>query len=156
MNNWRFCCKVGDIDYVLPMHSETKIIRHIKVKEDSSPYNNNAIYWASRMGKHPEEKGSVARLLKKQKGKCNYCKLTFRPLDIIETDHIIPRQAGGNNIKDNLQVLHKHCHDVKTKKDLVTIKRYKIHEGWEKVYKKIQSQFEKSEWQWTNDIPTLV
>ncbi len=55
------------MEYVLPMHSETKIIRHIKVKDNASPYDGNSNYWASRMGKHPEVKSSVARLLKKQK-----------------------------------------------------------------------------------------
>ena len=68
MNNWRFSCIKGDINYVLPMHSEIKIVRHTKVKDDSSPYDDNPMYWASRMGKHPEVKSSIARLLKKQKG----------------------------------------------------------------------------------------
>ena len=156
MNNWRFSCKIEDINYVLMMHPETKIVRHTKVKSDASPYDGNSTYWGSRMGKHPEIKASVAILLKKQKGKCNYCKLTFKPGDKIERDHIIPRQAGGNKLKDNLQLLHKHCHDVKTKKDLITIKRYKIRKGWEKVYKRFRSQFEKSHWIWNNDLPTLV
>ena len=156
MNNWRFSCKIGDINFVLPMHPETKIIRHTKVKGEASPFDGNSVYWASRMGKHPEVKGSVARLLKKQKGKCKYCGLTFRPEDKIETDHIIPRKAGGKNIIDNLQVLHKHCHDVKTKTDLMTIKRYKIHKEWEKVYKKFQNQFDSLNWIWVNDLPTLV
>jgi RNA-directed DNA polymerase len=63
-------------------------------------------------------------LLKKQKGKCNWCKLTFQDEDLIETDHIIPRAIGGNQ-KDNLQLLHKHCHDVKTKYDLNAIKKHR-------------------------------
>ena len=156
MNNWRFSCKTGDINYVLPMHSEVKIIRHTKVKDNSSPYDGNSIYWASRMGKHPEVKGSIARLLKKQKGKCKQCGLIFKPEDKIEIDHVVPQKAGGNNLKDNLQVLHKHCHDVKTKTDLVTFYRYKIRKGWDKVYKRFQGQFEKSSWVWDNDLPTLV
>ena len=156
MNNWRFACKIGDIEYVLPMHSETKIIRHVKVIGDTSPYDGNSNYWASCMGKHPEVKSSVARLLKKQKGICNQCGLTFRNEDIIERDHITPRQAGGSKIKDNLQLLHKHCHDVKTKTDLVTIKHYKFRQGWAKVYKRFQLQFESSNWIWDNDLPTLV
>ena len=93
MNNWRFSCKLGELEYVLPMHSETKIVRHVKVKGNASPYDGNCIYWASRMGKHPEVKTSVARLLKKQQGKCNQCNLTFKLEDKIETDHIVPRQA---------------------------------------------------------------
>ncbi len=72
MNNWRFSCIDNDIQYVLPMHPETKITRHIKVKGEASPYNGETIYWASRRGKHPEVKASVARMLKRQKGKCNY------------------------------------------------------------------------------------
>ena len=108
------------------------------------------------MGRHPEVKASTARLLKKQKGKCNYCELTFKPGDIIETDHVVPRQAGGHKYKDNLQLLHKHCHDVKTKKDLKTIKRYKIHKVWDRHYKQIQGQFNKLKWIWDNDMPTLV
>ena len=156
MNNWRFSCTENDIQYVLPMHSETKIIRHIKVKGEASPYNGKTIYWASRRGKHPEVKASIARMLKRQKGKCNYCHLDFLPEDIIETDHITPRNAGGDNSTDNLQLLHKHCHDVKTKTDLKTIRRYKFRKGWDKVYKRIQGQFEKSNWIWENDLPTLV
>ncbi|MGL5834866.1 MAG: HNH endonuclease, partial [Waterburya sp.] len=86
--------------------------------------DGNTIYWAKRKGSHPELKDSIARLLKKQKGKCNWCKLTFQDGDLIDTDHIIPR-AIGDNVKDNLQLLHKHCHDVKTSNDLADIKKHK-------------------------------
>lgn len=156
MNNWRFSSKSGEELYILPMHPETKIVRHTKVKGNASPFDGNTNYWASRMGKHPECKPSVARLLKKQRGKCNQCYLTFQPGDKIELDHIVPQQAGGNKIKDNLQLLHKHCHDVKTKQDLVAIRRYKIRKVWDRHYKQIQGQFEKLKWIWENDLPTLV
>ena len=156
LNNWRFNCKTNEIVYTLPLHSETEIIRHIKVRGEASPYDGNSTYWATRMGKHPEIKSAVARLLKKQQGKCNFCNLTFKPEDKIERDHIIALQAGGANKIDNLQALHKHCHDSKTKTDLIKIKRYKFRKGWSKVYKRFQGQFEKSNWIWKNDIPTLV
>jgi RNA-directed DNA polymerase len=155
-SSWWFMCKDKERLIVLPKHQKTKITRHIKVKGDVSPYDGDSTYWASRMGKHPELKASVARLLKKQKGKCNHCHLTFKPGDKIERDHIVPRQAGGNTLKDNLQLLHKHCHDVKTKTDLRTIKSYKIHKEWEKVNKTIQKQFKECKWIWDNDLPTLV
>ena len=155
-NNWNFSCVKDDINYALPKHFETKIFRHIKVKGKSSPYDGNSIYWATRRGNHPEIKSSLARLLKKQKGKCSHCQLTFKPGDRIEIDHIVPRQAGGNKIKDNLQALHLHCHDVKTKSDLLTIKRYKFRKGWEKVNKRFQKQFDNTKWNWENDLPTLV
>ena len=108
------------------------------------------------MGKHPGMKDSIAKLLKKQKGKCNFCGLTFKPEDQIERDHIVPQRAGGHKYKDNLQLLHKHCHDAKTKNDLITVKRYKIKKAWEKVVKEFQNQFEKLDWQWKDDLPTLV
>ena len=155
-NNWRFTCIKDDTKYVLPMHFETKIVRHNKVKGNASPYDGNLLYWATRMGQYPEVKNSMARLLKKQKGKCNLCHLTFKPGDLIERDHITPRQAGGHKYKDNLQLLHRHCHDEKTKQDLKTIKRYKFRKGWSKVYQRFQVQFEKSKWIWNDDLPTLV
>lgn len=156
LDNWVFGYKEEDYKITLPKHQHTQISRHTKVRGEASPYDGNTTYWATRMGKHPELKESVARLLKKQKGKCNLCKLTFKPGDIIERDHIVPRQAGGNKLKDNIQVLHKHCHDVKTKTDLLDIKRYKFRKGWEKVYKMFHGQFNNSIWQWSNDLPTLV
>ena len=55
-------------------------------------------------------------------GLCNWCNLNFLDGDLIETDHITPKRAGGNNSTDNLQLLHKHCHDAKTYSDLLVIK----------------------------------
>lgn len=154
--NWNFSCKSDDSYIKLPRHQDTKIVRHTKVKGESSPYDGNLTYWGTRMGKYIGMPVSKAKLLKRQRGKCNYCKLTFKPGDRIDKDHIIAIKAGGNNNYENLQVLHKHCHDVKTKTDLVAIKRYKIRKEWDKVYSKFQKQFENSKWIWDGDIPTTV
>jgi RNA-directed DNA polymerase len=35
----------------------------------------------------------------------------------MEVDHIIPQTCGGTDGKDNLQLLHRHCHDRKTASD---------------------------------------
>lgn len=59
----------------------------------------------------------VATLLKKQKGKCTHCGLFFREDDVLEVDHKIPKSQGGKDIYDNLQLLHRHCHDTKTAND---------------------------------------
>ena len=32
----------------------------------------------------------------------------------MEKDHIVEKCFGGKNSKDNLQLLHRHCHDKKT------------------------------------------
>ncbi|MDJ0569317.1 MAG: group II intron reverse transcriptase/maturase [Pleurocapsa sp. MO_192.B19] len=147
-DNWVFGEKEG---LTLIKHQQTAIIRHIKVKGESSPYDGNKTYWGTRKGKHPELNNSIARLLKKQKGKCNWCDLTFHDEDKIEKDHITPKSIGGN-IKDNLQLLHRHCHDEKTKEDLKAIKRHKAI----KEYQKFINRFNKMNWKWIDDIPTLV
>lgn len=152
MNNWRFGCTRKEKEYVLFQHFETKITRHIKVKGNYSPYDGNTNYWASRMGKHPEMNASTARLFQKQKGKCNHCDLTFRPGDRIERDHIVPRKIGGHEYKNNLQLLHKHCHDEKTKEDLKAIRAYKSKQEADKLRK----WFNCLNWKWVNDIPTLI
>ncbi|MCC5601749.1 HNH endonuclease [Nostoc favosum] len=35
----------------------------------------------------------------------------------MEEDHIIPRALGGKDEYNNLQLLHRHCHDEKTFND---------------------------------------
>ena len=69
------------------------------------------------MGKHPEMPKRTASLLKKQKGKCAHCGLFFRDGDLLEVDHIVPRSKGGKNEYKNYQLLHRHCHDEKTRTD---------------------------------------
>ena len=152
--NWNFGYKNEEGYTLLPKHSETKIKRYTKVKGTASPYDGNSTYWASRMGKYPTLRSTIAKNLKVQKGKCNFCKLTFKPGDLLEVDHITPVKAGGHKFKNNLQVLHSHCHDKKTLGDLKIINRYKNRQGWEKVYKRFQKQFDNSKWFWDKDIPT--
>jgi RNA-directed DNA polymerase len=122
-DNWVFG---EDKEINLTRHSKIAIKRHIKVKGNKSPFDGDTLYWGSRMGKHPELKSSTAQLLKKQEGKCNWCKLPFQAEELIETDHIIPKSIGGLNAIDNLQLLHKHCHDIKTSNDLLRIKNTKV------------------------------
>ncbi|MGL5194726.1 MAG: HNH endonuclease [Chroococcales cyanobacterium] len=69
------------------------------------------------MGKHPEASKRDAMLLKRQKGKCSHCGLFFKDGDLLEADHILPRRQGGPDDYKNLQLLHRHCHDVKTALD---------------------------------------
>ena len=43
---------------------------------------------------------------------------TFRDGDKLEVDHITPKSQKGKNSYDNLQLLHRHCHDTKTANDI--------------------------------------
>jgi RNA-directed DNA polymerase len=114
-DSWVFATRAtDDKTEQLLKHRQTSIVRHVKVKGEVSPYNGNLIYWSSRMGKHPEAPLRVSTLLKKQKGKCAHCGLFFREEDLLEIDHIIPKSKGGLEEYKNLQLLHRHCHDVKT------------------------------------------
>jgi len=94
--------------------SHTRIRRHTKVRGQRSPYDGDWLYWASRSGAHPEVPARIAMLLKRQQGKCAFCGLYFRQDDLREQDHIWPRAYGGVDNLDNLQLLHRHCHDRKT------------------------------------------
>ncbi|NEQ78499.1 MAG: group II intron reverse transcriptase/maturase [Okeania sp. SIO2C9] len=108
-------------EYILNQHSDVPIVRHIKVKGNKSPFDGDWTYWGSRIGKHPGVRKEVTTLLKQQKGKCASCGLHFRPTDLIEVDHIIPRSEGGDNTYKNKQLLHRHCHDVKTAEELKAV-----------------------------------
>ncbi|MBE8969535.1 group II intron reverse transcriptase/maturase [Nostocales cyanobacterium LEGE 12452] len=117
-NNWVFATrKEGLTPLRLLNHADTPIVRHVKVKGESSPYDGNLVYWSTRMGKNPEMPTRVAILLKRQKGKCTHCDLFFRENDVLEVDHKIPKSQGGKDIYDNMQLLHRHCHDTKTAND---------------------------------------
>jgi RNA-directed DNA polymerase len=99
-------------------HSDTAIKRHLKVKGDRSYFDGDVIYWSTRRGTHPELPNRVALLLKRYKGSCPECGLRFVEGDVIEIDHIIRKQDGGTDQFENLQPLHRHCHDVKSARDI--------------------------------------
>ncbi|MEO1374601.1 MAG: group II intron reverse transcriptase/maturase [Cyanobacteria bacterium J06635_10] len=112
---WNFSTEQG---HTLRLHSNTDITRYIKVKGDKSIFDGDWKYWGSRKGSHPTVPSRITKLLKKQKGKCNHCGLTFLADDLIEVDHIIPKSQGGRDVFKNLQLLHRHCHDHKTAIDI--------------------------------------
>jgi RNA-directed DNA polymerase len=111
---WDFATKEGQ---QLFAHSRTPIRRHTKIQGSRSPYDGDWVYWASRLGRHPDLPKKVAILLHRQKGKCTWCGLYFAMEDSPEVDHILPQSQGGKDGYDNWQLLHKHCHDEKTAKD---------------------------------------
>jgi RNA-directed DNA polymerase len=91
-DQWTFGVKDGP---TLFKHSATPIKRHTKVRGIKSPYDGDWLYWATRMGKDPLLPLRIAKLLKKQKGKCAECGHYFLPGDIIENDHILAKVLGG-------------------------------------------------------------
>jgi len=105
---WKFVTQ--DNKYILEKHQETKIKRHVKVKGTNSPFDPNLAYWGQRISQHPMLQNVVAKLLKKQQGKCSECGLRFTSEDLLEVHHLDGNRA--NNKTSNLVLGHKLCHDV--------------------------------------------
>jgi RNA-directed DNA polymerase len=101
----------------LRFHSETPIKRHVKIQGKRSPYDGDWMYWSTRMGHHPGVATRAAKLLQRQKGRCQKCGLYCKAGDRLEVDHILPKAQGGKDAYDNWQLLHRHCHDAKTAED---------------------------------------
>jgi RNA-directed DNA polymerase len=113
--NWTFRCRQRK--FRLRQHDETVIVRHVKVQDNRSPYDGDWVYWSSRLGRYPDVFPVVAKLLKRQKGKCVICGLFFRHDDQWQVDHIIRKESGGKDTDKNRQLLHSHCHKAKTRVD---------------------------------------
>jgi RNA-directed DNA polymerase len=101
----------------LAVHNHTAIKRHIKVQRNRSPFDADWVYWCTRMGRQPPVNLRVALLLKRQQGKWACCHLFFKDRDWLEIDHKIPRSKGGQDEFNNLQLLQRHCHDLKSTSD---------------------------------------
>ena len=114
---WTFAAVTPDGIQRLAVHNRTAIKRHIKVQGNRSPFDADWLYWSTRVGRHPQIGQRVASLLKQQRGKCAHCQLFFKDRDLLEIDHILPRARGGKDEFTNLQLLHRHCHDVKSASD---------------------------------------
>lgn len=153
-NNWVFSTRKGKNFLRLLAHSDVECssTSYVKVKGDKSLYDGDLVYWSTRMGEHPEMPSRKALLLKRQKGKCAHCNHYFQDGDLLEVDHIIPRALRGKDEYRNLQLLHRHCHDVKTHIDLINIRK----NDTQKHLTKLAQEWDKVEWVWKNDMPMMI
>ena len=119
-DNWTFLCKgTGrrgkERLHVLYNISSTPIVRHIKVKGNSSPDDPSLReYWQKRNTKNGKKywaKGSkYEQIAKLQNWKCSVCGDALFNGEEIETHHIVPVAKGGTDDTENLMHLHKACH----------------------------------------------
>jgi RNA-directed DNA polymerase len=119
-DNWTFMCKgTGrkgkQKTHLLYNISNTPIVRHIKVKGNSSPDDPSlSEYWQNRHtkdGKNYWAKGSkYERVARLQDWKCPVCGDALFNGEEIETHHIVPVAEGGTDDTENLQHLHRACH----------------------------------------------
>jgi RNA-directed DNA polymerase len=93
----------------LSHYAAARIVRHVKVRGEKSPYDGDWVYWGARLGRDPTKPGRVISLLKQQQGRCGRCRLPLTTEDVMETHH---RDGDRrNNRYANLVLLHAHCHD---------------------------------------------
>jgi len=124
-DNWVFVGQMKDKNGVLKTNFLPHIgwvasKKYVKVLDDESPYSHS-IYWALRARKYSTWLPvRIGNLLRRQKGKCTYCKKAFCEMDRQnwQVDHVIPRSRGGPDAYSNLQLLHRACHVSKTREDI--------------------------------------
>lgn len=123
-NIWKFGSKLQDKVYYQTFHRRTNVRRHIKVQNTRSPYDKDWVYWGYRLSNFQDGviPNRVLKLLRIQKRKCPICHLNFLCNDNVHVDHIIPRSQGGSDVYQNLQLLHQHCHQNKTREDIKYLK----------------------------------
>jgi RNA-directed DNA polymerase len=109
--SWSFAPIEGTALYP---HYRTPIKRHTKITGQRSPYDGDWPYWTTRRRQQPGVSTRVSRLLKRQKGRCLICGLYFKPEDTIHLDHHVPKAQAGKDNYQNWQLLHQHCHQLKT------------------------------------------
>lgn len=117
----RYFKKQGNRDWVfyageatLRNPADTPIIRYVKIKGKSSPYNpTQREYWIERKKKLVERQTSnhiIRYVLKHQDYRCGYCKIPFHPEEVIDLHHRIPRAQGGTDKAVNRVAVHQYCH----------------------------------------------
>ena len=76
-----------------------------------STYDGDWIYWSTRRGRSPDVPPRVAKLLRKQDGRCIECQLYLHDGDAIEVAYINPSATRGREAGYNLMLLHHHCRE---------------------------------------------
>ena len=119
-NKWTFACTINDRrgkdkELVLYQIAYTTIERHIKVKGDACPDDPSLReYWEKRHQKQGSSrfpKGSkLHRIAENQNWKCPLCGDPLFNGEEIDTHHIVSVAVGGTDDIENLQHLHKACH----------------------------------------------
>ena len=99
---WHFRSESG---LLLQHHKQIPIQRHVKVAGTKTPFDGNWLYWAIRMGRHPELNQRIALLLKSQNGKCAKCGLYFK-----DGDSLHKRRYQLESGKQTVQLTHEYCH----------------------------------------------
>lgn len=83
--------------------------------QSRNPESKRASYHKRRSAEGSFTPADVAVMLDRQRGKCAYCRLSFRGKHTV--DHITPLALGGTNWPRNLQLTCRPCNTKKNAKD---------------------------------------
>jgi RNA-directed DNA polymerase len=108
--NWVFATRSDEEGMKLLNHADTPIKRHVLIQRNRSPYDGDWVYWSKRRGEYPGTPRAIAALIKAQKGECPKCGLYLTPDSLVEVHH--KDMNRKNNKKENLTLVHRHCHDA--------------------------------------------
>jgi len=101
---WEF--SVGE--FTLENHADSKIVRHVKVVGNRSPFDGDMAYWTERAIR-VNKSSTLAKLKAEQANRCVWCKGILYWNDPLEVHH--KDRNRRNNQLSNLELGHKHCHD---------------------------------------------
>lgn len=105
-NNWCFAGHKDDEKVSLIRHTDTPIVRHVKVQGHRSPFDGEWLYWSSRLGKYPGVSTKLSKLLKVQQGRCNKCGLYFTSENIIKLSHVCCPASKDKNNPQHWELVH--------------------------------------------------
>jgi RNA-directed DNA polymerase len=94
--------------------SDTKIVRHKKIKGEFNPFDPNWFVYGERLR---QERGSQEirssqrlKLWMNQQAKCALCHQVLSLEESFDEHHIVHKQYGGNDALSNRVLLHPVCH----------------------------------------------
>ena len=105
-NNWCFAGHKAGEKVSLIRHTDTPIIRHVKVQGHRSPFDGEWLYWSSRLGKYPGVSTKLSKLLKVQQGRCSKCSLYFTSGNIIKLSHVCCAASEDRNNLRHWELVH--------------------------------------------------
>ena len=122
--DWRFVATskiTGEACITLIAASDTKIIRHTKIKSKANPYlPEDDQYFIKRLLKKWQltNNRKIKQLVRRQKGRCPACEKPISTEDRLEIDHIQQRYLGGTDEINNLRLMCYNCHRQRHSKQI--------------------------------------
>ena len=115
--NWVFTCKdENGKEWTLLKLSDTKIVRHVKIKGEVNPFDPKwETYREDRLAKHMalslKGRNKLLRHWKEQNGNCPICEEKITRETGWHLHHIIRTTDGGPDTHRNRVLLHPNCHN---------------------------------------------